>query len=1208
MKRLGIYLIVVVMLVTVLTGCTNANPKEEMNEANKKTTFMLFDESKIYENKILESGEITAEDVKLKNMTFEKDLIIDKKVGDGNVYLDGVEVKGKLIVNGGGENSIHIENSKINSVSSNRVEGTVRIVVAETSSVDLLDIDSVTKLEVHGEMKTLSISQNATSSSVNIGETAKIKTVEINAPVVLSAKSPIEHLAIKAESKVTLESAVNLVTVSSSAQNTTIDLKKDAVVNNLGTEVKLDVSGTGKLGTVVTTDKTFVTGNVKPENTTVSTTPIQDAINKGAAATTPTPTITNTPKPATPKPTETPKSIETPKPTETPGISNPTPQPTEPPVSKLPWDGVTIDTSWYNSASTTFTLYNGAQLAGFGQLVNEGNNFAGKTINLGGDIDLNNKLWTPIGLRYARAGTTYKNEDAGSNYSQYWFYHNTFSGTLNGNNYTIKGLKVYNDSKTANDGAALFGFVSDATIKNLNFDGFNVGGESRVAVVAAYALGGSTFDGITLSNGQVYVNDPQSTDPTCKSWAVGGIVGQMWNYSHYAVGKNNATYSFQNIVVNSNVTISGEANVGSMWGSITEASSKKIGSFDASSRTEYPNWKGADTVNYTGYDSTVFVDNCKNEGKIYASYINAGSLAGWAYTSVVDIKSFENKGQVFVKNSEDMNPKIISGNTVVNSVPFYASDKETKTIVQTKEQLENALKSNVAKIEIRGTIGTDSDYTIYRVTKTKEILGATNSKIYGSFIIDVDNVKINGLEIHNQGWITGNPVDARRNAITVVSNRVEITNNKLISSNTVNGEEAISNGIVLLAGTDNNTNIRIENNEITGYSYENDNWSSTGTIFSAGQYFPYDTTNKKGSSKTVNLTLDYASIAKQNTYYSCYNDFVYTDYSLKAEDGYYKYTFASNPKGVIDGLMYSSKVNSKVELAPGNYTFTKEVTGESLNNNFVVKSNCELIVPTTANAIITNDTELVINEGGKLTGVVQGNVIDLNIPSISNESIRYNPVSEDIVVQFDLTRGFILTPPTEVDIATLYAQILAGTQTEQEQAARKLGNDIIYYYYYIEDNNQIPLMTVDLQGSQIPLMKNKFWSEYLIYKDGANTVTIPNGNIINGTMLGSTVLSNKTWLTATNPKIGTVATKWLDPVKGKSLYVDIVIVVEGKVIKKTVSVEIPNDTIVNQINEGSQNLDESVPSLDESNEKTDEIEKDLPILFDSIDQEESSNQ
>ncbi len=67
------------------------------------------------------------------------------------------------------------------------------------------------------------------------------------------------------------------------------------------------------------------------------------------------------------------------------------------------WDGMTIDTSWYNTTDTEFTLTTAAQLAGLAAIVNgkatgiAADDFDGKTIKLGADVDLGGYDWTPIG-------------------------------------------------------------------------------------------------------------------------------------------------------------------------------------------------------------------------------------------------------------------------------------------------------------------------------------------------------------------------------------------------------------------------------------------------------------------------------------------------------------------------------------------------------------------------------------------------------------------------------------------------------------------------------------------------------------------------------------------------------------------------------------------------------------------------------------------
>lgn len=107
------------------------------------------------------------------------------------------------------------------------------------------------------------------------------------------------------------------------------------------------------------------------------------------------------------------------------------------------WDG-TVDTSWYSSSQTTFTITTSEQLAGLAELVNRDRNqvtFEGKTIYLGADLDMSGHEWTSIG---------YKDSSSRS-----------FKGTFNGNGHTISGLT---QSLDKNEEGGLFGYVSGGTI------------------------------------------------------------------------------------------------------------------------------------------------------------------------------------------------------------------------------------------------------------------------------------------------------------------------------------------------------------------------------------------------------------------------------------------------------------------------------------------------------------------------------------------------------------------------------------------------------------------------------------------------------------------------------------------------------------------------------------------------------------------------
>ena len=198
------------------------------------------------------------------------------------------------------------------------------------------------------------------------------------------------------------------------------------------------------------------------------------------------------------------------------------------------WDG-TADTSWYNDTDTEFVITTAEQLAGLAKLVDGGNTFEGKTINLGKNLDLDGKVFEPI-------GSYRKNLE--------------FKGTFDGQEHTIFNMSqntwALNNGYYYGDlGLGLFGKVRDAEIKNLVIDGTGISGESGMCgTVAAAAYGNCTFENITVKNTQV--NDYQ--------YYAGGIVG-------WASGNH----------VYKNINVDESTVIGSQWGDFGNCSGGIIG-------------------------------------------------------------------------------------------------------------------------------------------------------------------------------------------------------------------------------------------------------------------------------------------------------------------------------------------------------------------------------------------------------------------------------------------------------------------------------------------------------------------------------------------------------------------------------------------------------------------------------------------------------
>lgn len=85
---------------------------------------------------------VNSSNVILKDMTVEGDLYLAEGIGNGDVTLNNVRVKGNLRVRGGGEESIHIISSNIGKVYVNKRHGKVRIIIGDNSKIIKLDANT----------------------------------------------------------------------------------------------------------------------------------------------------------------------------------------------------------------------------------------------------------------------------------------------------------------------------------------------------------------------------------------------------------------------------------------------------------------------------------------------------------------------------------------------------------------------------------------------------------------------------------------------------------------------------------------------------------------------------------------------------------------------------------------------------------------------------------------------------------------------------------------------------------------------------------------------------------------------------------------------------------------------------------------------------------------------------------------------------------
>ena len=95
--------------------------------------------------------------VTLRNLNITGDLLLSKDIGEGKAALDNVTVEGRTTVAGGGENSIYVNNSKLNTVIVSKKNGNVRIVSSGKTTMELVRLTGNITIILSGNFTSVQI-------------------------------------------------------------------------------------------------------------------------------------------------------------------------------------------------------------------------------------------------------------------------------------------------------------------------------------------------------------------------------------------------------------------------------------------------------------------------------------------------------------------------------------------------------------------------------------------------------------------------------------------------------------------------------------------------------------------------------------------------------------------------------------------------------------------------------------------------------------------------------------------------------------------------------------------------------------------------------------------------------------------------------------------------------------------------------------------
>ena len=192
----------------------------------------------------------------LKDTVISGNLYLSEGIGQGNVTLSNVTVKGKTFVNGGGENSIVLENAALGDIVIEKKDGKVRIVAKGTTTVANVQLNSGAKLEEEG---------------LSGGGFGKVEIIEVASgqQIVLDGDFVSVDIQVPGVSVQVAGGTVSSLNIASGAAGSSVQIAQGATIGTLTANAAVTVSGQGKITTANINASDVVIGP-KPSNTNIA--------------------------------------------------------------------------------------------------------------------------------------------------------------------------------------------------------------------------------------------------------------------------------------------------------------------------------------------------------------------------------------------------------------------------------------------------------------------------------------------------------------------------------------------------------------------------------------------------------------------------------------------------------------------------------------------------------------------------------------------------------------------------------------------------------------------------------------------------------------------------------------------------------------------------------------------------------------------------
>lgn len=257
-----------------ISGRTDGNfaPKDTLTRADvitmiDKITADLVNKAGTYSKDIAGNLVVNAGDVVLKDMTISGNLYVAEGVGESDITLDNVEVKGTVFLEGAGENSCHIINgSKASYIKANKANNKiVRIRADKSAIIGDIDIQSACTIAADGNIDSVNV-QCSANIKITSGKIGTLKSTE-KAKIDVAKSVTITDLILQAVTEITGNGTITNCIIEVNGCKLAMEPKK-TIFTNSSDKVTIGSKEVSKTGNSTNTNTNTNTSNTTNTNTT----------------------------------------------------------------------------------------------------------------------------------------------------------------------------------------------------------------------------------------------------------------------------------------------------------------------------------------------------------------------------------------------------------------------------------------------------------------------------------------------------------------------------------------------------------------------------------------------------------------------------------------------------------------------------------------------------------------------------------------------------------------------------------------------------------------------------------------------------------------------------------------------------------------------------------------------------------------------------